>query len=87
MTLLHPASTGSPVSMWFVDGVPVRLASGGDRFAVVDEPRCADINGHRYWRLRARSADGAVVTLDVREAAGGWVLAGVDSDTDRTGRL
>lgn len=85
MTPLHPASTGSPISVWFVDDRPVRLLSGGARFRVVDDPRCADINGSRYWRVRARGDDGRLGTFDLRQSDDGWVLAGVDEDSARTG--
>lgn len=85
MTPLHPASTGSPISVWFVDERPVRLLSGGTRFKVVDDPRCADINGSRYWRVRARGEDGRLGTFDLRQSDDGWVLAGVDEDPARTG--
>ena len=80
MTLLHPARTGSPLSVWFVDDVPVRLVSGGTRFRVVGDPKCADINGIRYWRVRARSEAGQHATVDLRESGDGWVLDGVDDD-------
>jgi hypothetical protein len=84
VTLLHPASTGSPISVWFVDDVPVRLLNGGSRFRVVAEPKCADINGTRYWRVRARSESGQDATFDLRESGEGWVLDGVD-DAARSG--
>ena len=80
MTLLHPARTGSPLSVWFVDGVPVRLVSGGTRFRVVGDPKCADFNGIRYWRVRARSDAGHHATFDLRENGDEWLLDGVDSD-------
>ncbi|MGV3712157.1 hypothetical protein [Pseudolysinimonas sp.] len=78
MTLLHPARAGSPLTVWFVDGVPSRLVSGGTRFRVVGEPRCADINGTRYWRVRARGDEGGSGIFDLRETGEGWVLAGVE---------
>lgn len=85
MTLLHPASAGSAVSVWFVGDEPVRLVSGGARFRVIGDPKCADINGERYWRVRARGDDGSSGTFDLRKDGDGWVLAGVDEDTARTG--
>ena len=85
MTLLHPSRTGSRVSVWFVDGSPVRLLSGGARFAVVGDPKCADINGERYWRVRARGADGTTGMFDLKQTDDGWVLAGADEDAGRTG--
>lgn len=85
MTLLHPSRTGSRVSVWFVDGLPVRLLSGGVRFSVVGDPKCADINGERYWRVRARDADGAAGMFDLKQTGDGWVLAGVDEDSARSG--
>jgi hypothetical protein len=85
MTLLHPASAGSAVSVWFVDGEPVRLRSSGVLFRVTGEPRCADINGQRYWRVRARGGDGSTATFDLRQHGDGWVLAGVDDDSLRAG--
>ena len=86
MTLLHPASTGSPVTVWFVDGEPLRLQSGGTRFRVVGEPKCADINGERYWRVRARSDAGGAAIFDLRRDGDDWVLAGVDDDLAGPGR-
>ena len=80
MTLLHPARTGSAISVWFVRDIPVRLVSGGSRFRVVGDPKCADINGTRYWRVRARSDSGQHATFDLRESGPGWVLDGVDED-------
>lgn len=79
MTLLHPASTGTRVTVWFTDGEPVRLAGAGMRLRVVGEPKCADINGDRYWRVRALGDDGRVGVFDIREGAGGWVLVGIDA--------
>ena len=78
MTPLHPASAGSPIAVWFVSGEPVRLVSGGTRFRVVGDPKCADINGTRYWRVRARSDSAQDVTFDLRESGAGWVLDGVE---------
>ena len=85
MTLLHPASAGSTVSVWFVDGEPVRLQSGETRFRVVGEPKCADINGERYWRVCAQGEDGSSAMFDLRRDGDGWVLAGVDEAAARTG--
>jgi len=85
MTLLHPSRTGSPLSVWFVDGEPVRLVSGGARFRVVGDPKCADINGIRYWRVRARSDAGQNATFDLRENGGEWVLDGVDEGATTSG--
>jgi hypothetical protein len=85
MTILHPARAGSPITVWFVKGVPVRLLSGTSRFRVVGDPRCADINGTRYWRVRARSDDGRHATFDIREGAEGWILEGVEDDAAPTG--
>ena len=82
MTLLHPAVTGSTVSVWFVEGLPVRLVSGDERFRVVGAPKCADINGVRYWRVRARSDSGQHATFDLRDDGEGWVLDGVDEGVD-----
>lgn len=85
MTMLHPSRTGAPIAVWFVDGVPVRLVSGSARFRVLGDPKCADINGCRYWRVRAESEDGRIAMLDLRQTDAGWVLAGVDEDAARTG--
>jgi hypothetical protein len=84
VTLLHPASAGSAIAVWFVRDQPVRLVSGGSRFRVVGEPKCADINGTRYWRVRARSQSGQDATFDLRASGEGWVLDGVD-DAARSG--
>jgi len=80
MTLLHPSRPGSSIAVWFVAGEPVRLVSGGARYRVVGDPRCADINGVRYWRVRARSESGQDATFDLRESGEEWVLDGVDDD-------
>lgn len=80
MTLLHPARAGSRVTVWFAGGEPVRIVSAGTRFRVTGDPRCADINGVRYWRVRARADDGGDGVFDLREAGGGWILVGVDGD-------
>jgi hypothetical protein len=85
MTLLHPARPGSRISVFFVQGAPVRLVSGTARFGVVDEPKCADINGTRYWRVRAVSSSGQHGTFDLREAADGWILEGVEEDAESAG--
>ena len=90
MTLLHPSSTGSAITIWFVGDAPVRLVSGGARYRVVGEPKCADINGIRYWRVRARSDAGQDATFDLRASGEGWVLDGVEpgaspSDAARSG--
>ncbi len=84
MTLLHPSRTGSPLAVWFVDDAPVRLVSGGARFRVIGAPKCADINGIRYWRVRARSDTGLHATFDLRESADGWLLDGVDPEESRS---
>jgi|GEM_PF-1912042 len=78
MTLLHPSRTGSTVAVWFVGGEPVRLVSGTSRFRVVGRPKCADINGERYWRARVCDAEGRICVLDLRQTDDGWILAGVD---------
>jgi len=85
MTLLHPARAGSPISVFFVQDRPVRLVSGTARFRVVDEPKCADINGTRYWRVRALSPSGQHGTFDLRQSADGWILEGVEEDAAPTG--
>ncbi len=85
MTLLHPARAGSRISVFFVHGTPVRLVSGNARFRVIDEPKCADINGTRYWRVRALSPSGQHGTFDLRESADGWVLEGVEEDAGSVG--
>ena len=85
MSLLHPASAGSPIAVWFVEDEPVRLVSGGSRFRVVGDPKCADINGVRYWRVRARSDAGQDATFDFRDSGQGWVLDGVEDDDAHTG--
>ena len=85
MTPLHPASAGSPIAVWFIGDEPVRLVSGGARFRVVGAPKCGDINGVRYWRLRAVGDDGRMGTFDIAENDEGWVLAGIDQDAARTG--
>lgn len=85
MTILHPARTGSAVTVWFSRGEPVGLISGGVRFRVTGEPKTADINGTRYWRVRAVGPDRRTSTIDLSETPGGWVLAGVEDDARRTG--
>jgi hypothetical protein len=85
MTLLHPARTGSPIAVFFVKGLPVRLVSGTAKFRVVGEPKCADINGTRYWRVRALSPSGEYGTFDLRDGADGWILEGVEEHADPAG--
>ena len=85
MSALHPSRTGSPISVWFVKGAPVRLVSGGSRYRVVGDPKCADINGTRYWRVRARVGSGQDAVFDLRETGEGWVLDGVDEHAARLG--
>jgi hypothetical protein len=85
VTLLHPARPGSRIMVFFVHGAPVRLVSGSARFRVVGEPKCADINGTRYWRVRAVSPSGQHGTFDLREGDGGWILEGVEDDAAPTG--
>ncbi|WP_395639642.1 hypothetical protein [Pseudolysinimonas sp.] len=85
MTLLHPSRAGSSVAVWFVRDRPVRLVSGGSRFRVLGEPKCADINGVRYWRVRACSEAGEGATFDLRASDDGWVLDGVDENSTRAG--
>lgn len=80
MTPLHPSHTGSPVRVWFVDGDPVRLLSDAAPFRVLTA-KCADINGLRYWRVRAQGPDGRLGTFTLRESDGGWVLDGVDDES------
>ena len=76
MNLLHPASPGSPVGLWFVDGVPVRLVHEGRRFRVV-EPAClvADpASGEDHWVFRATDETARASLFEVREDGHNWEL-------------
>jgi hypothetical protein len=67
----------SPITVWFADGEPVKLGSGSATLRVV-VARCADINGRRYWRVRACGDDGRIETFNLCQSdanAQEWVLA------------
>jgi hypothetical protein len=62
------------VAVVFEAAEPVRFVRGSVRFRVGDGPKCADINGVRYWRVRAQGDDGTAGTFDLRETDDGWVI-------------
>jgi hypothetical protein len=72
VNLLHPASAGAVVNLWFVDGVPVRLIHGTTRYRVVAAERWPDDDG---WTITARSATGQSGRFAVRSLGSGWLLS------------
>ena len=72
MNLLHPASAGSVVNLWFINGVPVRLVHGATRYRVLTAEQWADETG---WTIAARSTSGQVSRFAVRSLGSGWMLS------------
>ena len=64
---------GSPVGIWFLDGMPVRLVHEGRRFRVVDEQLHID-GDVDSWVFRARDEQGGIRRFEVRSAGLGWEL-------------
>lgn len=73
MSLLHPSYSGSPVGLWFVDGMPVRLVHAGRRYRVIADELHVD-GDVDTWQFRARDETGAVRFFEVRSAGLGWEL-------------
>jgi len=73
MSLLNPSNAGSPVGLWFLDGVPVRLVHGGRRYRVIQERLFVDGEDDR-WLVTARDETGRLGTFEVRSAGLGWEL-------------
>jgi hypothetical protein len=71
VNLLHPASAGAPVALWFVAGSPVRLVHGTTRYRVTRAQQWSDCSG---WTITARSATGQVGQFAVRATTYGWQL-------------
>lgn len=73
MSLLHPASSGSPVGLWFLDGLPVRLVHDGRRYRVIDDQLFVEGPNDR-WQFTARDEAGRTRFFEVRSAGLGWEL-------------
>lgn len=76
MTLLHPARIGSPVSVWFVDGVPDRIVHESERFRVIS-PATPLADG---WRFDAIAEDGSVHGFEIEGREPHWILRRVVDD-------
>ncbi len=72
MNLLHPASAGEAVNLWFVNGAPVRLVYGETRYRVISAQQWTDASG---WTIAAQTATGQATRLSVRAGMRGWQLA------------
>lgn len=70
MSLLHPASAGAAVTLWFVDDLPVRVVHASSRYSVLSAERT-----DAGWAIVARSATGQTSRFDIHSRAGGWQLA------------
>jgi hypothetical protein len=73
MSLLNPSAAGSPVGLWFLDGVPVRLVHGGRRYRVIQDRLIVEGDDDR-WRFTARDETGRLSYFEVRSAGLGWEL-------------
>lgn len=73
MNLPHPSTAGSPVGLWFVDGLPVRLVHDARRYRVVREQLFVEGDTDR-WQLSARDEAGRVRFFEIRSAGLGWEL-------------
>ena len=73
MSLTHPSSAGSPVGLWFLDGMPVRLVHDGRRYRVLDEQLFVEGPTDR-WQFNARDETGRVRFFEIRSAGLGWEL-------------
>ncbi len=72
MNLLHPSSTGSVVSLWFVNGSPTRLIHGETRYRVTEAQQWADASG---WTISALNTNGQSASFSVRASMHGWRLS------------
>ena len=72
MNLLHPASAGAVVNLWFMNGAPVRLVHGTTRYRVLTAEEWTDATG---WTIGARSTTGRTLTFEVRSLGEGWELS------------
>lgn len=75
MNLLHPANAGAVVSLWFVNGTPVRLVHAARRYSVTAAEHWADEAG---WTITARSSAGHSGRFAVRSTTNGWELNPAD---------
>lgn len=64
---------GSPVGIWFLDGMPVRLVHENRRYRIVDD-RLHVEGDTDSWSFRARDDQGAIRSFEVRSAGLGWEL-------------
>jgi hypothetical protein len=82
MSLLHPARTGTTVSVWLVNDVPARLVHASRHYRVTDTPtRLEDEQpdlAHRLnltgWRFQGTDDDGLSHMFDIRKVDDGWRL-------------
>ena len=72
MNLMHPASPGPTVNLWFMNGAPVRLVHDTSRYRVVEAEQWPDARG---WTLAASSMNGQAVSFSVRSTLKGWELS------------
>jgi len=72
VNLLHPASAGAVVTLWFMNGLPVRLVHGTTRYRVVTAEEWPDATG---WSIGARSTTGQVSNFSVKSLGSGWTLS------------
>ena len=71
MNLLHPASAGAAVNLWFVNGTPTRLIHGDTRYRVTTAQQWADASG---WTISALNSTGQSASFSVRASMHGWRL-------------
>ena len=72
MNLLHPASAGAVITLWFMNGVPVRLVHGTTRYRVITAEQRTDDAG---WQITARGPSGQASSFAVRPLGEGWELS------------
>ena len=70
MSLLHPSSTGAPVAVWFVNGMPARVVHAATRYRVIDTAVPTD----QGWSFRVRAESGQEHQFEVRVSRSGWEL-------------
>ncbi|MBN9141433.1 MAG: hypothetical protein J0H23_11465 [Micrococcales bacterium] len=82
MSLLHPARSGTVITVWLVNDVPARIVHEGQRYRVSDMPtRLEDENpdlAHRLnltgWRFQGTDTAGISRMFDIRRAGDEWRL-------------
>ena len=71
MNLLHPASVGAPVALWFANGMPARLVHAGTRYRILDAAKPTESG----WIFHARTELGQEHLFEVHPTDSGWELA------------